>query len=211
MKLVIVGAREDGLAHIVLDYLADAGDHEVVGFLDEAPGLAGTMAFGLPIWGPLSEVQRALDAGAEGTFIAIGHCGARARIAPQIEAAGLEFVNILGPGAYVAPSARVGRGVIVGANAVVSSGVVIGDLSHVLALAVVGHHSRVGASAFLAGGSMLAGRTCVGNRTAIGLGASVMPDIVIGDDVVVGTGAVVTKDVPDGVRVAGVPARVLDT
>ena len=51
----------------------------------------------------------------------------------------------------------------------------------------------------------------MGNRTAIGLGASVMPDIVIGDDVVVGTGAVVTKDVPDGVRVAGVPARVLDT
>ena len=207
MKLVVVGAREDGLAHIVLDYLAAAGDHEVVGFLDEAPELEGTTAFGLPIWGPPCEVQQALDAGAEGTFLAMGDCAARARIAPQLEAAGLEFVNILGPGAYVAPSARLGRGVIVGANAIVSSGVVIGELSIVFALTVVGHHSRVGAAVLLAGGSMLAGRASVGDRTLVGLGARVMPDVTVGKEVVVGAGAVVTRDVPDGARVAGIPAR----
>lgn len=210
MKLVVVGAREDGLAHIALDYLADAGDHEVVGFLDEAPALAGKTLFGLPIWGPPSEVHQALDAGAEGAFIAIGLGEARTRIAPQLEAAGLELVNILGPGAYVAPSAKLGRGVLVGANAIVSSGTEIGDFALVLGLAVVGHHSRVGTSVLLAGGSMLAGRVKVGDRTLVGLGARVMPDLAIGDDVVVGAGAVVADDVPDGMRVAGIPARVVE-
>ena len=35
------------------------------------------------------------------------------------------------------------------------------------------------------------------------------PGVTIGDNVVVASGAVVTKDVPDNVVVAGVPAKVI--
>lgn len=41
----------------------------------------------------------------------------------------------------------------------------------------------------------------------IGAGAVIVPGVTIGEDSVVAAGAVVTKDVPSGVRVAGVPAR----
>ena len=34
-------------------------------------------------------------------------------------------------------------------------------------------------------------------------------ELYIGEDVVVGAGSVVTKDLPDGVVAAGVPARIL--
>ena len=156
---------------------------------------------------PPSEVHHAIEAGAEGAFVAIGHCGARERIAPLRLDAGLELIDVQAPSGYVARSAKLGRGVIVGANAVVSSGAVVGDLSLALSQTVLGHHSRLGTAVMLSGGSMLAGRVHVGDRTVVGLGARVLPDVSIGADAIIGAGAVVTKDVPDGVRVAGVPAR----
>lgn len=49
----------------------------------------------------------------------------------------------------------------------------------------------------------------IGRNVWIGGGALIMPGVTIGDDALIGAGAVVTKDVPAGVTVAGNPARVL--
>lgn len=49
----------------------------------------------------------------------------------------------------------------------------------------------------------------VGNDVWIGYGASILRGVTIGDGAVIGTYAVVTKDVPPGAIVGGVPARVL--
>lgn len=43
----------------------------------------------------------------------------------------------------------------------------------------------------------------------IGAGAVILPGITIGENVMVGAGAVVTKDVPDNIKVIGNPARSL--
>ena len=45
----------------------------------------------------------------------------------------------------------------------------------------------------------------------IGSGATILPGVTIGDRAVVAAGAVVTKDVPEGTVVAGVPAKVVKT
>lgn len=49
----------------------------------------------------------------------------------------------------------------------------------------------------------------VGNRVFIGNRVMLMPGVTVGDDVVIGAGSLVTKSVPSGSVVAGVPARVL--
>lgn len=49
----------------------------------------------------------------------------------------------------------------------------------------------------------------IGNNVWIGGNAVINPGVTIGDNVVVASGAVVTKDVPDNVVVAGVPAKVI--
>lgn len=55
------------------------------------------------------------------------------------------------------------------------------------------------------------GRIRVGERTFIGCNSTILPGVTIGKRCVIGAGSVVTKDVPDGTVVAGVPARVVMT
>jgi maltose O-acetyltransferase len=49
----------------------------------------------------------------------------------------------------------------------------------------------------------------IGNNVWIGGGAIINPGVTIGDNVVVASGAVVTKDMPDGYIVGGVPAKII--
>ncbi len=55
------------------------------------------------------------------------------------------------------------------------------------------------------------GRIRVGNNVFVGANAIVLPGVTIGSNVIIGAGAVVSRDVPDNVVAAGVPARVICT
>ncbi|MFW5411763.1 serine O-acetyltransferase [Aerococcus urinaeequi] len=49
----------------------------------------------------------------------------------------------------------------------------------------------------------------IGENVLIGSGAQIIGPITIGDNVIIGSGAIVTRDFPDNVVVAGVPATVI--
>ena len=55
------------------------------------------------------------------------------------------------------------------------------------------------------------GAVKIGNRVFVGANATILPGVTIGDDAVIGAGSVVTRDVPAGVVVAGVPACAIST
>lgn len=95
-------------------------------------------------------------------------------------------------GAWIAPTASLDRNWPQGIH--VGEGSVIGDWAIILS-----HDHTRGVYR----------DTVIGARSTVGARAIIMPGVKIGADSHVEQGAVVTRDVPDGVRVAGNPARIV--
>ena len=55
-----------------------------------------------------------------------------------------------------------------------------------------------------------AGAVTIGNHVDVGAGAKIMGPLTIGNNVQIGANSVVTKDVPDGAVMVGIPARQLN-
>lgn len=109
--------------------------------------------------------------------------------------------------ATVARSARLSEGVQVLAGVIVGADARLRRDALVNAGAILGHDTDVGEAAHVASGARLGGGVTVGDGAHVGTGAVVLQGRTIGTGAVVAAGAVVLEDVPDGGRVAGVPAR----
>ncbi len=58
---------------------------------------------------------------------------------------------------------------------------------------------------------ILSGKVIIKKSAYIGAGAIILPGVTIGERAIVAAGALVTKDVPPGMIVAGVPAKFMKT
>lgn len=102
---------------------------------------------------------------------------------------------------------RIGDRVFINAGAVVYSevAITIGDDVALANEVYVMDTSSHG----IEGGDPKAAPVVIGNGTWVGARAIVLPGVTIGARVAVGAGAVVTRNVPDDVLVAGNPARIV--
>lgn len=149
------------------------------------------------------------------------------RIAPDVELGEgvriFSFVNLYG--------CRVGAGSQIGAFVEVQRGASIGERCKISSHTFICEGVTIEDECFVGHGVMfindhrpaavnedgsLQGRddwtcepTLVRRRVSIGSGAAILGGVTIGEGALIGAGAVVTKDVPAGAVVAGVPARVM--
>ncbi len=119
----------------------------------------------------------------------------------------------IGPACRIGHGAAIGWGVRIGAGVRVSNNVVLAPGSEVEDSVFIGinvtstDHNAMGREPERS--TPLRG-VIFRDRCRIGSGATLLPGVEIGEDAVVGAGAVVTRSVPAGTFVKGVPARVFD-
>lgn len=209
IRIVVVGASDHG--RCVIDALDQAGEHEIVGVLDDAVAL-GTRVAGYDVLGTLSDVRQLRQRYSfVGGIVGIGDNYTRGQVVRRIRALDpeFEFVTAVHPRASVGHDVQVGEGVVLMAGSVIQGPAQLGKHSFALCGAVLSHDSTLGDFASLAPGAVAGGRVRVGDYAAIALGASVVHGVTIGEHTVVGAGSVVMKDLPSRVVAYGTPCRVV--
>lgn len=194
-----------GQGRVVLDALHALGC-DVAGVLDDAD--AGSLVGGSPVLGRPESWREHLSADVR-FAVAMASSIRRRAISEEVLAAGGTLLAAVHPAAYVSTRARLGRGVFVLAGSVVGPDATIGDFSIVNANCSIDHDCRLGVAVQFGPGVTLAGDVTCEDGCFLGVGVTVLPGVRIGRGAVVGGGAVVVKPVPDGVTVAGNPARPL--
>lgn len=198
MPVTLIGGG--GHALVVAEAVGQAAI--LVGYYDDSPDARLGVAERVPRLGSLSEIPAMLE---PWYMLALGDLALRRRVLGSLSRA--RSFAITHRTAFVSASAGVGSGVFVGPHATIHTRANVGNHAIINTGAIVEHECVVGENAHIAPGAVLGGNVTVGADTLVGIGARVIPGVRIGRGCVVGAGATVIRDVPDGAKVVGVPAR----
>lgn len=214
--------------------MAEIKQHIVLGSGGHAKVLIQVLkVIGVPVWGCTSRMQAdhgkdilgvsvkggdaLLDKLDPEDFLLVNGLGTvkidspspQVKIFEDWKARGFSFATIVHPSATIAEDAVLGEGVQIMAGCILQPGTTVGKNSIINTSASLDHDCEIGSHVHIASGVTLSGGVRVGDGSFIGCGASVIQYKNIGRGVLVGAGAVVIRDVPDAVKVLGVPGKVV--
>ena len=204
--IVIVGTDGAGReAHqYVIDALGDDPAYYVKGFLDDSPTELEPFGIEEPLLGSTHDYRADPD---DRVVIACGNPANRRKMAERLEANGAEFMSVVHPLAYVAPTATIGVGCILAPYTTVGARVRMGDHCVLWFYASIGHDASVGDCCRFSPFAVTNGGSVLEDEVFLGAHAVVNPDQVVGAGSRVAAGSVVYRRVPAGSIVSGNPAK----
>ena len=207
MNRVIFGCGSQAL--YVLDSLKDQGEISPKAFVNLEPiSLSGEMIEGVPVIDYESSFD-IFQPGETEVIVAHGDNKLKLRIVSALEKNGFQFFSAVHPKVNISSLASVGLGCIVNAGVTILPRSSIHGHTVIHSGSVIEHDCVIGKGVNIGLGVIMAGRVSVGDGSYLFSGCTIGPGADVGRDAIVGAGSVVLGAVPDGSRVAGVPARVI--
>ncbi len=184
-----------GHAKVIIDILASQ-NIAVQALFDDNKDI--TELLGIPVFHDLN-IKSPL-------IISIGSNSIRKKISGKINA---EYAKAIHSSAIISSFANVGMGSVVMQGAIIQSCSQIGKHCIINTGVSIDHDCIIDDFVHISPHATLCGNVSVGEGTWIGAGTTIIQGVKIGKWSVIGAGTVVTKDIPDNVIAAGVPAKTI--
>lgn len=209
-KAIIVGARTDGHAKVVLEILEATKTFEIVGFIDDDPSKKNITIRGISIIGSMKDLPNLIEnKGIQGGIVAIGNNILRRELSQKIIDNGIELINAIHPTVHLDSDVKIGKGCYIGQGVIIVTGSLIGNCVNIHTGTTIDHDNIIEDGANIGPGVHTAGRVKIGKDAFIGTGTNIIPDVIIGEGAITGAGTVVIKTVEPYTKVVGNPARVI--
>lgn len=203
--LYIVGAG--GCGREVLQWCKDINKcnetWNIRGFIDDDLKALDAYDCDYRIMGSISEWEPKEN---EVFALAIAGPETKQKIGKILENKGAEFVSIIHPRALISDHTQIGKGAVIYPGARMSPNSSIGDYVTLLDTGI-GHDAIVKDYATISAGCAIMRSVHIGTCAFIGANAVLLPGTKVGNSSYVGAGSVVIRNVRDGYKVFGNPAK----
>lgn len=202
---VIVGAGTYGQVYAA--YLKEV--YEIIGFIDDNEMLHNTEINNIKVLGDFTFLLTKVDKSTN-VIIPVGNNKIRVRLLEKVIEAGFKTPNFIHKDTQIHHSVMLGRCIYILPGTHIMPFTEIKDFVLISMGVNIAHHTVVERGCFFSQGVNIGASIHLKENAYCGIASTVMTGVKeVGENSLIGAGAVIIRDVPDGVTVVGNPGRVI--